>query len=1552
MKTGQGDVLVNQIWNDSHSSKAHEDVSPVDYRRTALLPSLVFVAGLLLSVVIGSFWQLHNQKLISERLTEITNQTEQLVEDSFALYEYGLRGLRGAIVTAGHDNLSRQVIERYIASRDHEREFPGARGFGFIRFVTQAETNVFLEAARADQRPNFALRELNQNDGDRFIIQYIYPENGNEGATGLDIASERNRRTAAMSAVQTGEVRLTEPITLVQADGKVNRGFLILLPIYESDVPINTPVERRDAIWGWSYAPLVVDEVLAKLSGSFQNISLSLTDGVAQEPFFISDTNGQHPMAAFAENREINILGRHWVLRTEALPSIYNALNLFSPMSIGIIGFFASALSSGLLWWGVISRYRSDEIVEHNQMRLGAFLRAPMTLSVIMFVVIMATVVCVISGLYLWYTRWQEVSRQLISQSSEAGIIYDNRYDDYKLAVRFLSAGIETSNLFKEKISTGTPSAEEYREWRKQVSNSFSAFMLSSESVRQARFIGLANNGKEIVRVQYRNGNIYVTPDSELQRKGREPYMKEAARLPHGSAWVSNVTLNRENGKIEMPETPTVRFVAPVYSSVGEVFGIVIVNIDWRRMLSEMRLARPGFLKFILNKDGNFLLHPSPSMSFSFERRTGESWYDLYKKEILPWGVEPNLFAWQNNAGRYLISSVTSIRPNEGSNTGEVIFVYAKPAFDVYLEIFKILTVIVLLACFVGVVLLSLYHFRWKRDIRERILQEKIASSERLRSQEGLIRGVLGFAPEAMIVADEEGKVFFANNQASSLFCYSIENIIGEQVDVFLSDDDVDKFQESFLSQLRDRSENNSNNVLEVVAKKRNNVEFPVVVRLSDVEFEKKSIVVMSFRDLTDDIVAKRVLTDAKEAAEQASVAKGAFMANISHEIRTPLNAILGLTTLLMNGRASEEQKDYLNKINLAGRSLLGIVNDVLDLSKIEAGEMALDEVVFSPYSQVSDLAKIYETQAEIANLEFFLETPGDLPDELIGDNNRLRQILTNLVGNAIKFTDKGSVTLRIEIVQSEHIQIEDVVFLRFTVIDTGIGIPVEKQNQLFKPFSQADSSTSRRFGGTGLGLSIVSQLATLMGGSCGLESESGTGSEFWVELPFKPVQENLSENYQKSSYDFLVFLVEDNDVENDFLKNLMALLGWSVVSMKNGVDFISEYLRRFNHNGVLPDVVVVDWQLPGQDGLAVLAQLASEVGRESLPPTLMVSAFDREKIAEIDTEKLVDRILAKPVDGSTLFNVVNDVISLRTGRKDKVLAGTKTDTLAVNWLHNIKAMVVDDSPLNLEVATYLLQDSGAIVTAVSSGEECLEILGARSTEFDVVLMDVQMPGMDGYEVTKLIRSELGLKNLPVLALTAGALLEERKLAKNAGMDDFLTKPIVSEQLIHRVRKAVELATGEAIPITSRVEMPSGDANAQEVGKTESEPLSLEDDVNMNPNAELPLWDRQIALRLSGENDALVKRLVGLYVPQVREHISQLSEALQNKDSDTAARSLHVLQGASSQIGAQRLADFARDLEIVTRQEGLKQLEYSILEIEKLAEETLAMIDSDNNAVG
>jgi CheY-like chemotaxis protein/two-component sensor histidine kinase/HPt (histidine-containing phosphotransfer) domain-containing protein len=613
---------------------------------------------------------------------------------------------------------------------------------------------------------------------------------------------------------------------------------------------------------------------------------------------------------------------------------------------------------------------------------------------------------------------------------------------------------------------------------------------------------------------------------------------------------------------------------------------------------------------------------------------------------------------------------------------------------------------------------------------------------------------------------------------------------------------------------------------------------------------------------------------------------------------------------LLEDEKLTDKQQQLAYKIQVSGKSLLGIVNDVLDLAKIEANEMALEEEPIELADFFDEVCAVYALQAETKGLEFNLQLDADLPAWVMTDNIRLRQIVVNLLSNAIKFTQKGSITLRVEVDAELPVFTPGYVNVKISVTDTGIGIAPEVQGRLFKPFSQADSGTARQFGGTGLGLSIVHNLVHLLGGKVRLESQPKVGSKFLVDLPLKSqtAEEIAILSNQKQSV--LVLIAQADKTDSSELKQMTRALGWRSIIVNDGFELVDTYIARIEKKLSSPDAIIVDRKMPTMDGLTTICTLINKVGRENLPPVLMLCATDEERAMAKDPQHLCSKYLRKPLNASTLFNAVNDAVTECTGDAKRVMQSTSSDAMRMNWLPNVRVLVVDDHDINLTVISNILECNGAVVDSARSGEEALILLENSSNDYDAVLMDIQMPGIDGFDTTRNIRSNLGLTALPIIALTAGALVEEKNRAFEAGMNDFLTKPINPSKVINVLRAAVEAYRGKAIPIEPlKTQVDESDDWPSVVG------------LNLNKAKQLLMDDKELFLKsldclhLEYTNLALAPES---HVDDPKSTVLRLQIASQ----------LHKLKNVSGLIGAEKIEQLATEAE-----KRLKAGEHSVKDL-------------------
>ncbi|MCP4719889.1 MAG: response regulator [Desulfobacteraceae bacterium] len=630
-------------------------------------------------------------------------------------------------------------------------------------------------------------------------------------------------------------------------------------------------------------------------------------------------------------------------------------------------------------------------------------------------------------------------------------------------------------------------------------------------------------------------------------------------------------------------------------------------------------------------------------------------------------------------------------------------------------------------------------------------------------------------------------------------------------------------------------------------------------------------------------------MIEARKEAETASHAKSDFLARMSHEIRTPMNAIIGFSTLILGTVLTGKQKQYLERIHEASKSLLAIINDILDFSKIEAGKLVMEKIPFHLDTVLENVSNLVRNEAEIKELEFLLDVSPDLPLALIGDPLRLGQVLINLSSNAIKFTQKGKVIIRVEEEERKTGQIK----IRFKVTDTGIGISPDRIDTLFKAFSQADSSTTRNFGGTGLGLAICHNLVRMMGGETRIESQPLKGSTFFFSVWFDRQATKEKKCYQPvgSLNNLKVLVVDDLSDSRQIFCNMMETFSFRADQAGSGQEGLDILVTAAKKN-ISYDLVILDYFMPDMDGITAGRKIMDHPELKPIPKIIMVSAHSREDIMLNASKTGLSTFLIKPVTHSVMFDAIHETFGLEAVRSRQHNFFHRNDSKGLENIKGARILLVEDNEINQQLALEILKQAGLCVTIASNGVEAVEAVD--KTPYDLVLMDIEMPFMDGYQATEAIRAKTGFETLPILAVTAHAMASYKEKCIQCGMSDYLTKPIDQRDLFAKLIKWI----------------PPG----------KREPVESQDEASSSPNGfflpELEGFDIQAALERANQDHFLLARLLCQFKTKYQGADQEIQGLIKHNDLSQAGELSHAIKGVAGNLGATHLYQAATDLDL------------------------------------
>jgi len=1246
------------------------------YKLTSVSRSAALTFAVCLLITASGAWVINhiNENEAQAAVIAEAEEVASAVLNRLNLFQYGLRGARGTVLTAGENSITRDTFRRYSLTREVETEFPGARGFGFIRRVLPENESKFVELAKADGKPDFAIRQLAPHSGERFVIQYIEPVKHNSRGVGLDIASEANRREAAQAAIETGEVRLSAPIKLVQPNGQFLQSFLILMPIYRGTVTPTTVAEREANAFGWSFAPLITDDVLAGLPGEGEAVHLELRDITTpgqESTFYVSPNDSPSTERLFTYSLERDVFGRRWQIEFSVHPLFLQRLHQVSPGLVVFLGGLVSLLLSAFAALWNISRQRRQMVVAQQ-----AWLAA-------------------------------------IVESSADGIIGKTL------------EGVVTS-------------------WNKGAEQLFG--YRADEAV-----------GRPLIDLVVPEG--YEAEESDILARVRcGEYLPRFETRRHC----------KDGRLIEVSVA-----VSPIYGEKGAIVGISKTVRD----ISAQKAAEAKILELNSN------------LEEQITQRTSE----LSELNIL-------------------LGSVL--------NSASTVSIIATD-LDGVIRVFN-------------------------------------SGAERL----------LGYSADELL------------NKCTPSLIHVPEEIAARGVEL---SEEYGQLIEGFRVFVHKAEVEGAAETREWSYVRKNGSSFPVNLVTTAMRDNTGSL--SGYLGIAVDVTAQRELESRlrqdKEQADAANAAKSSFLANMSHEIRTPMNAVLGMLQLVQQTGLNVRQSDYVIKAQTAAKSLLGLLNDILDYSKIEADKLQLDLHSFELEPLLRDLAVVLSGNQGRDDIEVMFDLDVELPEVLIGDSLRLQQILINLAGNALKFTTAGQVVVSIEQLR----RTSDATSLRIAITDTGIGISPVQLKRIFDGFTQAEASTTRRFGGTGLGLVICKRLVNLMGGELQVESQEGSGSRFWFDITLDVAQPSpLSITYPPLDSAIRLLIADDNATSSELLLRTITALGWEADCASGGTQAV-EQVRAAQERGDGYDVVLMDWRMPDMDGLSAARLIHQQDSKTTPPIVIMITAFGREVLADVYLKGQAPfaGFLTKPVTPKQLAETVQRAFDGFSMPASNTLLSMPVRPAR---LAGLRLLVVEDNMINRQIADELLSGEGAQVALAEGGIEGVDRVMAQTSLFDAVLMDIQMPDIDGLEATRRIRLHPRFATLPIIAMTANASKIDRESCLQAGMNEHVGKPIDLEHLV----KTLLIQTGRDVT-----------HSATDTAPTKKTGTLVES------------YD-SILSRLGG-NLSLIRSVLTEFGPDVRKLLAGLHAPISHQDATGAASVLHAIKGSAGTMGAVALSLKAGELE-------------------------------------
>ena len=1488
---------------------------------TQILPWLVLAVSLLVTY---QLWKNAQHDAVQTLQAQFDFRVHGVTDDigkRMKTYEQVMRGVDGLFAHAGI--VKREEFRDYIAKLRLRENYPGIQSVRFVPIVPNTEKDRHTAAIRKEGYPAYTIWPKGQRDIYAPVVYAEPTDERNLQAFGYDMLSDLDyprpgdsaiglRRAAMEQARDSGNIAVSGKIRLVfETDQDQQAGFVIFLPVYKHGAPHSTVAERRANIIGWICSVFRVGDLMQGLLGErTSETDIEIYDGEEvsdRTVMYDANTLVKHHNPRFQSFRRISIAGRTWTVGVHSLPEFDTQLDKEKLTIVINYGIGMSLLLALLTWLLVYGRKRALQAaaeLEHASRKNAMLL---LTASDGIFIVDLEGNLKQINDAFcrmLGYTPEEMVSMNLAKLNAQ--------WSKEELLARFARFGannpifetlqrrrdgsiinveinatrvvIDGQPLIYNSVRdiTGRKKAEE------ALRESEERWNFALEGAGEGVWDWDMQTGKVVYSRRYKEmlgfpadadwnslseWSERVNPedlrhamiDLEKYLDGNSPSYTVDYRMlcqDGGWKWVSArgmVVSRAEDGRpqrmigthtditerkqaAEAVRLSEARLRLLLDSASEAIYGIDIQGNCTFCNPSCLQMLGYQHADELISKNMHQLIHykyPDETPYPASECRIYQAFLQGVNTH-----VEDEVF-WRADGSCFPVECWSHPQFHHGAVVGAVV---------TFMDI-----------------------------------TERIAANEKLLKLSKAVEN----SPASVVITNLNGTIEYVNPKFIEVTGYTAQEAIGQNPRILKSGALAPKFYQKIWETILDGKVWQG----EFHNKKKSGESYFEAASISPIRDDKGTIThfVAVKEDITERKRNEQELKKSMAAAEAANRAKSEFLANMSHEIRTPMNAIIGFSHLCLQNELAPTQRDYLEKVYRSANSLLGIINDILDFSKIEAGKLEVEKTPFQLDKVLSGVAAVTSLRAEEKGLGLLFNSGIDVPRTLIGDPLRLGQVLNNLVGNAVKFTASGEIAVQIRVEQSQS---PEHIVLGFAVHDTGIGMTPEQVGKLFQSFSQADASTTRKYGGTGLGLAISKRIVEQMGGAMWVESTPGKGSTFAFNLPFACPS---GENRTIPDLSRLKVLVADN---NDSARRLMLShlesFGIVAVAATNGREGLSTIKQADETEHPFSDAIV-NCALPDMAGLEMVRHIRQELPlRQRLRVIYLSGRKQDEALEQALSEKLLDAVLNKPVTASMLFDTIVAISSDQGG-----LSLLSAQPGANSGLSGLRVLLVEDNEFNQQLATALLVRAGIEVSLARDGIEAVQAM--QPGRFDAVLMDIQMPRMDGLEATRNIRSNTALADLPIVAMTANAMAGDRELCLAAGMNDYVTKPIQIDVLYatlarwtHRNIQPTESATPKA----------------QRVSR------------------EFPALDAAKAITHMGGEDTY-RTVLEKFIPNQNQAVQSIQDALSAADRKSAERLAHTLKGIAATIGAETLSESAHQLEIAIRKNHTENYRQLIAATEK-----------------